>query len=301
VIRGAWYVTLAVVCATPVRAWNDDAHKIVCEIATTLLDAKARTEVKALVRAIERPDGQRYAHLATACALPDTARAKAREHERTGADRLARWARFRKFDRWHFVNVPRDARHVPDECADCVLSAVAFHRARFADPALTLSERGEALAFLGHWVADVHQPLHVAYEDDRGGNSIDRLTGLYAESDNLHAVWDGAILSRAQGGRHWRTYAGALAAGIEDAERAAWERGDVQDWADESYAIVTEEAFRYCRWKKGQCRFLGRERFLGPDYQDRWAPVVERRLQQAAVRLAKMISAGLAGAPFRAD
>ena len=47
-----WYVTIAVLSAAPVSAWGDDAHKIVCEIATTLLDAEARAEVKVLVRAI---------------------------------------------------------------------------------------------------------------------------------------------------------------------------------------------------------------------------------------------------------
>jgi hypothetical protein len=277
-----------------VSAWGDDAHKIVCEIATTLLDAEARAEVKALVGALEPPDGQRYAHLATACTLPDAARWKARDHERTGAAKLAPWARFRAFDRWHFVNVERDTRHVPPGCTDCVLSAIAHHRARFADPALPPAERGEALAFLGHWIADVHQPLHVSYEDDRGGNKIDRLTGLYPEADNLHAVWDTGILSRAQAGRHWRVYAGSLAAGIDARERVKWERGEPQAWADESYTIVTEEAFRYCRWKKGACRSIGRERHLNSDYQARYAPVVERRLQQAAVRLARVVAETLA-------
>jgi hypothetical protein len=34
-----------------------------------------------------------------------------------------------------------------------------------------------SLKFLGHWVGDIHQPLHVSFEDDRGGNSV-LVTGL---------------------------------------------------------------------------------------------------------------------------
>jgi S1/P1 Nuclease len=31
-------------------------------------------------------------------------------------------------------------------------------------------ERLEALKYLGHWDGDVHQPLHLSFQDDRGGN-----------------------------------------------------------------------------------------------------------------------------------
>ena len=38
-----------------------------------------------------------------------------------------------------------------------------------------------------HWVGDIHQPLHVSFEDDRGGNNI-QVNGQC--SGNLHATWD---------------------------------------------------------------------------------------------------------------
>ena len=52
----------------------------------------------------------------------------------------------------------------------------------------TEQETLEALKYLGHWVGDVHQPLHVSFEDDRGGNEIGVSGGVC--SHNLHAVWD---------------------------------------------------------------------------------------------------------------
>jgi hypothetical protein len=47
------------------------------------------------------------------------------------------------------------------------------------------------LKFLGHWVGEIHQPLHVSFEDDRGGNGI-LVTGICGT--NLHAAWDTCLV-----------------------------------------------------------------------------------------------------------
>ena len=41
------------------------------------------------------------------------------------------------------------------------------------------------------WVGDIHQPLHVSFEDDRGGNSV-LVTGLC--DANLHSAWDACLV-----------------------------------------------------------------------------------------------------------
>ena len=303
-MRARVVVAAVLLSAGVARGWGDEGHKIVGEMATRLLSPEQQREVKTLVRAIERPDGQRYAHLATACTLADTARNKARDQAeavrdgiQTTAARLAPWSRFAPMERWHFLNLPRDTRHVPESgCTDCVLQAIAVHGKQLADRTQPLALRGEALALLGHWVADAHQPFHVSYEDDRGGNRIDRLSGIYPEARNLHDVWDNGILARGQtarGLRDWRAYAQALAAEIDPADRARWETADARTWADESYALVTDPALLYCRWEEGTCRSLGKERRLTDAYQARFQPVAERRLQQAAVRLARTIADAL--------
>ena len=57
----------------------------------------------------------------------------------------------------------------------------------------TEQQRPEALKYVGHWVGDIHQPLHVSFEDDRGGNEVG-VSGLC--SWNLHAVWDSCIIEQ---------------------------------------------------------------------------------------------------------
>ncbi len=50
------------------------------------------------------------------------------------------------------------------------------------------------IKILIHLVGDLHQPLHVGYGSDRGGNSI-KLTVL-GDSSDLHRVWDSDIIKR---------------------------------------------------------------------------------------------------------
>jgi hypothetical protein len=48
------------------------------------------------------------------------------------------------------------------------------------------------LAFLIHFVGDIHQPLHAATDADRGGNCID--VESHPRARNLHAAWDTAVV-----------------------------------------------------------------------------------------------------------
>ena len=93
----------------------------------------------------------------------------------------------------HYVNLPRDAVGFAkqDPCAGadpCILSAIAADTAVLASPADDQS-RLEALKFLGHWIGDVHQPMHVSFADDRGGNRIAVLSACSnGRYPNLHAA-----------------------------------------------------------------------------------------------------------------
>jgi hypothetical protein len=284
--------------AQSAHGWGDDGHRIICRIATSVLDEADRRKVEQLVRAYRGPEGTRFTHYTEACTFADLARSKARlladavrAGNSTAAVRLAAWERFAAFDAWHFINVPRAARAVRmANCHDdCVLQAIATHRR----PAGTSTqERAEALVLLGHWVGDVHQPLHVSFADDRGGNDVDVRGGFYASPD-LHAVWDSGIIAKARAGRDWSTYARVLTAAIDDGRRREWMRSEPIDWANESYRITIERDVRYCERDATTCRRAGRTRTLRAAYQARFQPVVEERLEQAGVRLAKLLAAAL--------
>ncbi len=50
------------------------------------------------------------------------------------------------------------------------------------------------LAFLIHFVGDIHQPLHAANDEDHGGNCVTVDSNIRAK--NLHEVWDTTIVRR---------------------------------------------------------------------------------------------------------
>jgi hypothetical protein len=48
------------------------------------------------------------------------------------------------------------------------------------------------LAFLIHFVGDIHQPLHAANDEDRGGNCVQ--VDSRSREKNLHATWDTTVV-----------------------------------------------------------------------------------------------------------
>jgi S1/P1 Nuclease len=167
----------------------------------------------------------------------------------------------------------------------------------------TDEEKLEALKFLGHWVGDVHQPLHVSFEDDRGGNSV----GTKATScDNLHAVWDRCIVEERLG-MHPIALAGELRADITDEQRAAWLASDAVAWANESLAIAISPEVEYCVMVDGACQYEAgnpeldegepeKDVLVGDSYLETHAPIVRERIAMAGVRLAGLLNQAL-GAP----
>jgi hypothetical protein len=83
--------------------------------------------------------------------------------------------------RWHFVDIPLTApgydprRDCPDRA--CVVAQIENDMRILGDRRLSDGARAEALRFLIHFVADVHQPLHAEDNGDRGGNQVGSKSG----------------------------------------------------------------------------------------------------------------------------
>ena len=53
-------------------------------------------------------------------------------------------------------------------------------------------KRMTALKYVVHFVADIHQPLHAGYAEDRGGNQYQ--LQAFMRGSNLHALWDVGLI-----------------------------------------------------------------------------------------------------------
>jgi len=186
---------------------------------------------------------------------------------------------------WHYANIQAGAwrydreRDCPE--GNCVVEKIAaFHRV-LKDPEAPRAERREALLYLVHFIGDVHQPLHLGNEADRGGN---RITLSYrGRMTNLHALWDGGLIHRR--GRSLLQYARDLNRAIAPREASDWSVSGVVAWADESRRLALDRA--YGSLPAGTVR-LSSKRYIASAQR-----ILDQRMAQAGVRLAVALNQAL--------
>ena len=145
---------------------------------------------------------------------------------------------------WHYQNVNIcQAFDLEPACKDgnCVSTQIDRQKAILANRRASSKDRAMALAFLVHFVGDLHQPLHAGDKADRGGNDAKAAYGDYApERLNLHSIWDGLLAERAI------STPPPLVKRYPAAERRRLAAGTVADWSRESWAearVAYEAAF----------------------------------------------------------
>jgi len=289
-MRRSFLVVLCLLVAESALAWGQEGHRIVCQIAYLSLSQSERATVDQLTKAFVPPPNMQLVinSFPDACIFADEARANARNG-------MQGWERFNKFNNWHFLNLPRSSETVETSfCAqNCVLTGIASQSAALK-AATDDQARAEALFFLSHFTGDAHQPLHISYADDQGGNLVQVQAGFYRDFvKNLHSVWDTGIILKALGDKGWKAYARVLKSRIKSADKATWLASRPIDWAQESYVVTTTPDVKYCVEQSGSCVSDPSVRVLGQDYQDQSRPDVELRLQKAGARLANLLRKNL--------
>ena len=241
------------------RRWGALGHRLVATIAWEHLTPEAREAATALL------DGE---PLGEAAVWADRIRNERREGSR-----------------WHYVNIPVGAR-AWDSAAwcrggDCVVGAVNRFRRVAGDPGAPGRERAEALKYLIHFVADMHQPLHVGDRGDRGGNDT-RVTWR-GKATNLHAVWDGDLLIAwsVSEGRYLQSLRRRIAR-MTPAEREQMATGSVEGWAMDGAAFARDVVYQ-----------APSEGEIPPEYLQAAGPVLDLVLIQAGLRLARVINEAL--------
>lgn len=249
-------VMAGMVSLLPIKAhaWGSDGHRLVAEVAENQLSAPARAEITRLL-AIE-PGGT----LASISTWADEVRSPSTAS-------------------WHYLNFPRDAGCAYDAdrmCIEgmCVVGAIQRQVAVLASKAPD-DARLKALKYVVHFVADVHQPLHAGFADDRGGNSYQ--LQAYGRGTNLHALWDSGLIGQWPGGLPaLRAAVVAALPGPEGVKQAP------PAWAEESCRVVATDGY----YPSG--------RQLEAEYGQRWSATLAQRLAFAARRLAVVLNEALA-------
>jgi hypothetical protein len=93
---------------------------------------------------------------------------------------------------WHYLDV-KQGKYYKDGGVDHLIAALNHSYNDLMKKRVKAAERREALMILFHLVGDLHQPLHVGFPDDEGGNETYVL--LNGRTIDLHRLWDTEIIS----------------------------------------------------------------------------------------------------------
>jgi len=261
--------------AQPSWAWGPLGHRLVADVAWDHLTPEAKAGVEALLGRESLADVSSWA-----------------DHYLIG--------NYQTFY-WHFINIPPDATSYDrdrdcliqprttagtriDKWRDCVVERIPYNEERVADATLDNSDRAIALKFLVHLVGDEHQPFHT-FGVGHGGNDIAvKVWGSDQCGEwrcNLHEVWDGKLIEHRE--LDEAAWLKMLEAQIAEKKMVAGD-GNSADWSMESHDLA-------------KAALVAPGTDIDQAYYDRNIGVVEQRLEQGGLRLAKLINEAFAKAP----
>jgi hypothetical protein len=266
---------LAVAWCAPALAWGAYGHRTVAAIALANIKPATRARIDVLLRQ-ERQLGTpkcRVRSLQDAAVWPDCIKGE-------------NW-RWGYTNPWHYQDEPVCGDfNIKADCANgnCVTAQIDRNQRILADRTLPAAQRLEALIFVTHFVGDIHQPLHAADNHDQGGNAVKSPYGI-APGWNLHSIWDTAMAERAISAAQ-----PPLVRRYTAAERADLAGGKPEDWLRESWQIAKDFLYPQAFGGKIPCEGEEPKRTTWPESAIRAStPIIEKRIEQAGLRLAAML------------
>ncbi|MFS0850507.1 S1/P1 nuclease [Novosphingobium panipatense] len=260
-------------------AWGSYGHRTIGSIAM----ANVKPETRAAIRRL-------LAHEAEI----DTPQCSMRtiEDAATWPDCIKgeRW-RWAYQNSWHYHDQPICGTFdMKQLCRDgmCATAQIERDEKLLANRKLAPVLRLEALAFLVHFVGDLHQPLHVGENEDQGGNAVKADYGD-APGRNLHSIWDSTLAERAI-----TSASPPLVRVYSPAEKGRLATGTLEDWTRESYEISRDFLYPLAFGGTLPCDVKEPPRIVWTNAAIEQAiPVVDERIQRAGLRLARMLDKAL--------
>ena len=232
-------------------SWGMIGHRVVGGIAWENLSPKAKKEVSSLLG---------NENLAMVTTWPDFIRSD------------PKWD---IADTWHYANFPKDAKtyfDVTPSAKGDVVQAIVFFEGQLRNLKLPREKRVQALKFLAHFIGDIHQPLHVGYEDDWGGNKVE--VQWFKNSSNLHRVWDEDLINYQQ--LSYTEYVKNLNK-ISESEKKTLMDSTVLDWVAQALPL------------RDQCYKMESTK-LGYDYNFQNIEMLNNQLLKAGIHLAGFLN-----------
>ncbi len=232
--------------STDTKAWGHKGHSLVAEIAFKYLDTKTKQNVLNFLDGMSIEDAANWM---------DSMRSD------------------RKFDfmkPYHYVDFEK-GEAVKEPSGDNIIRQINSTLKDLDNiKSLSNDEIKTRLFYLFHLIGDLHQPLHIGYKDDKGGNSVQ--VSFFGKGSNLHSVWDTDIIERKgltlEESTKGNKYSNKQFTDIQKINIIGW-ANESRGYLDNVYAISNNK--------------------IDDKYVDDNYPIIEKQILKAGIRLASVL------------
>ena len=203
--------------------WGQEGHRITGYVAQEMLTAKTKQRLNQIIA---------NANLANIALYMDQNKAKLKK-------------RIPGSEKWHYDNEPVcAAADYAEYCknGDCATTKIPEYTRVLMDPDADQADKSDAVRFIVHMIGDLHQPLHVADDDDAGGNGKTVILPGSDDTPKLHQVWDIQFVRAAMDGLDEKSFAHKLVTTYQS-KKSEWQKGKATDWAQESFQLATDDSY----------------------------------------------------------
>lgn len=239
-------ILLILTCYSTVFAWGHKGHSLVAEVAFKYLDAKTKQNV------LRYLDGMSI------------------EEAANWMDEMRSDRKFAYMKPYHYVNFERGSV-VEEHDGDNIINALNKTLSELDHiHSMSKDDIRLRLFYLFHLIGDLHQPLHVGYGEDKGGNTVQ--ISFFGRASNLHTMWDSEIIEykalTLQQELQLNTYKPTELAFIKSINVMSWVK-DARGFLKGAYNLSDGK--------------------IGDLYVDANYPVIQQQILKAGLRLASVL------------
>ncbi len=237
-------------------AWGVLGHRIVGEIADGYLTKKAKKEIYKIL-------GNESIAITS-----------------TWSDFVRSDPNYNYLDPWHYVNIKSGVseadlrKYLATDTAVDAYTKLNEAIAKLKTNILTPEQRLFNLRVLIHLVGDVHQPMHVARPDDKGGNTVK--LQWFNSPTNLHTLWDSKLVDFQQ--LSYTEYVQSINFTTKQ-QRKEWQSESIVDWICQSHNY-TEKIYAETKPDVNHSY----------DYNFKFIGILNQQLLKGGVRLAGVLN-----------
>ncbi len=228
-------------------AWSKEGHHIICAITRQFLNDQASDSLRHYLGEMSFEEASVW------------------------MDEARRKSGYAYLNSWHSINFEKDETYVESKKPNIINRLqLVIHNLKQKNGDYETTQFN--LKILMHLLSDLHQPLHVGFGADRGGN--DAKVNYFERESNLHKVWDDQMIKTSK-----IDFELCLKANnsLPAMDKEKYEESNVVDWAMESRQLLTQV-------------YQVKNNNISTEYLNQNLPILELQLLKAGRRLAGVLN-----------